>query len=271
MKPVERLLGMILLILASLAGIVALLFPFIVAAVRSATSNTPAFSSDQTPLLMVTLVTIVLAILLVEFQGSQTNAKVVAALGVMVAGTAVLRFIEVGIPGPGGFSPIFLPIIIGGYVFGPRFGFLLGTMSLLVSGLITGGVGPWLPYQTLAAGWVGLFAGFLPKPQAPVWQVIILASYGFVWGYLFGAILNLATWPYLTGDASQTWQQGEGLMQTLRSYGVYYLATSAVWDTARAIGNVALIVALGYPLVRALDRFRDRLQFHILRHRSATP
>ncbi len=254
-------MGLALLILASLTGIVALLFPFVMPVAQASADFAPVLRTEQTPLLTLILVSLCLAILLVEFQGSRTNAKIVAALGVLVAGTAALRFIEVGIPGPGGFSPIFLPIIIGGYVFGPRFGFLLGAMSILVSGLITGGVGPWLPYQTLAAAWVGMFAGWLPKPERPLYQLIILVTYGLMWGFLFGIILNLYTWPYLVGDPAQTWQQGSGLVGALRSYAAYYIATSLIWDAARAAGNVALLVILGIPLVRALARFRDRLQF----------
>ncbi|MEZ4516427.1 MAG: ECF transporter S component [Chloroflexota bacterium] len=257
----EQLLGGLLLFLASLVGVVALLLPFLVPIAQTTGGVTSTLRVGETPLLMLVLAVICLAILLVEFQGSRTNAKVVAALGVMVAGTAVLRFIEVAVPGPGGFSPIFLPIIIGGYVFGSRFGFLLGAMSILVSALITGGVGPWLPFQALAAGWVGLLAGWLPRPDNPGLQLIILVSYGFIWGFLFGAIMNLYTWPYLAGDPAQTWQQGSGLITTLKSYVAYYVATSLVWDTARAVGNVALIVVLGIPLVRALGRFRDRLRF----------
>ena len=121
-----------------------------------------ALPANQTPLLSVVLVSLCLAVLLVELQGQAAGAKTVAALGILVATAATLRFIEVAIPGPGGFSPIFAPIILGGYVFGPRFGFLLGAMTLLVSGLITAGVGPWLPYQMFTAGWVGLSAGWLP-------------------------------------------------------------------------------------------------------------
>jgi energy-coupling factor transport system substrate-specific component len=138
-------------------------------------------------------------------------------------------------------------------------------MSILVSALITGGVGPWLPYQTLAAGWIGLLAGWLPKPDRPLFQLIILVGYGFLWGFLYGLILNLYTWPYLMGDPSQTWQQGAGMAATIRSYGVYYLATSAIWDGARAAGNVALLLVLGIPLVSALSRFRDRLKFEVVR------
>lgn len=261
MTRLDALLGGLLLGLATLTGWVALLLPFIVPFAQTDESAAPALRAGQTPLLTIVLVTLCLAILLVEFQGRQTNAKIVAALGVMVAGTAALRFIEVGIPGPGGFSPVFLPIIIGGYVFGPRFGFLLGTMGILVSALITGGVGPWLPYQALAAGWVGLGAGWLPHLDRPAWQLALLIGYGLLWGFLYGLILNLTTWPFLAGDPAQTWQQGEGVGAALRSYGVYYLATSAVWDAARAAGNVALLAALGVPLVRALGRFRDRLTF----------
>lgn len=261
MRRSRDIVGAALVLLATLTGWVALLLPFLVPLAQSGDAAAPALQIGQTPLLTVILVTLCLAILLVEFQGRQTNAKIVAALGVMVAGTAALRFLEIGIPGPGGFSPVFLPIILGGYVFGPRFGFLLGAMGLLVSALITGGVGPWLPYQALAAGWVGLGAGWLPHPQRQLGQLAVLIAYGFVWGFLYGLILNLTSWPFLAGDPAQTWQQGEGVAAALRSYGVYYLATSAVWDAARAAGNVALLVALGLPLVRALGRFRDRLSF----------
>jgi len=35
-----------------------------------------------------------------------------------------------------------------------------GALGILVSALATGGVGPWLPYQLFAAGWVGMGAGW---------------------------------------------------------------------------------------------------------------
>ena len=63
------------------------------------------------------------------------------------------------VTGIAGFSPIFLLILCGGYVFGAEYGFVLGATTILVSALVTGGLGPWLPYQLFAAGWVGALAG----------------------------------------------------------------------------------------------------------------
>lgn len=251
-----------LYLLAGLIGLVALLFPFLRPAVQSLTPAATQ-TTNVTPLLATLLVTLCLAVLMVELQGQAAGAKTVAALGIMVAATSTLRFIEVAIPGPGGFSPIFVPIILGGYVFGARFGFLLGAMTMLVSGIITGGIGPWLPYQMFIAGWLGLTAGWLPHPQGRRGEMVLLVGFGFVWGFLYGGIMNLYSWPYLAGDPQTTWTPGAGVTDALRRYVAFYLATSLLWDAAAAIGNVILMSALGLPTVRALARFRGRFQFQV--------
>jgi energy-coupling factor transport system substrate-specific component len=226
--------------------------------------------------------------LLVELQGRSLSAKTVAMLGVLVAITSVLRFLEIALPMPGGFSPIFAPIIIAGYVFGGRFGFLMGTFTLLASALITGGVGPWLPYQMFTAGWAGLSAGWLrqltfhasrftfstPRNTKNRVQrgirldVLILCIFGFTWGLLYGAIINVYFWPFAVGPAAQTWAPGIGLGETLARYGAFYVVTSLSWDLARAVGNVALILVLGAPMIKALERFRRRFNFEVQGHGS---
>jgi energy-coupling factor transport system substrate-specific component len=187
------------------------------------------------------------------------SAKMVAALGVLVALTASLRVIEVAIPGPGGFTPIFAVIVLAGYVFGSRFGFLLGALTLLVSALLTGGVGPWLPFQMFTAGWVGLTSGWLPHPQRPQLALLMLVIFGGFWGFLYGAIINLYAWPFIVGDPAISWQAGVGLAR----YGAYYLATSLIWDIGGAVGNILLLLILGVPGLHALTRFRDRFQFQV--------
>jgi len=279
---VRRLIGGAIYLLSGAVGVLAFIYPFFVPA--GAVPQHGMAHSQDAPLLTAALVGLSVVALLVELQGRSLSAKTVAMLGVLVAVTSVLRFLEVAFPMPGGFSPIFAPIIIAGYVFGGRFGFLMGTFTLLASGLVTGGVGPWLPYQMFTAGWAGLSAGWLGRmskglkehvahvPQRDESRLtlrfsrldlLILCLFGFFWGLLYGAIMNIYFWPFAVGAAEQTWTPGIGLGETLARYGAFYVVTSLAWDLARAAGNVALIVVLGRPMVKALERFRRRFHFQI--------
>jgi energy-coupling factor transport system substrate-specific component len=261
---IQNLITGVLFFLTAVIGITALALPFIMPSGSFETEvSWNGIPASGTPLLAALLIGLCLAVLLVELQGQAAGSKTVAVLGILVAATSILRFIEVAIPGPGGFSPIFVPIILAGYVFGPRFGFLMGAMTLFVSAIMTAGIGPWLPYQMFTAGWIGMTAGWLPHPKNHRWELILLAAFGFVWGFAYGAIMNLSTWPYLVGDPSLTWSSGEGLAGSLTRYATYYLLTSLVWDASAAIGNVLLIAALGLPATRALSRFKGRMRFQV--------
>jgi energy-coupling factor transport system substrate-specific component len=253
--------------LSALIGIAAFTYPFFLphlAQVGQGEARASVLRLADAPLLTTLLVVLCLGTLLLEIQGQAVNAKLVAALGVLVAITSILRFLEVAIPGPGGLSLMFAPILLSGYVFGGRFGFLMGTMALLVSALITGGVGPWLPYQMFTAGWIGLTAGWLPVFKNQKITILMLTAVGFGWGLLFGAIMNLYFWPFLSDGGSTGWQPGSGIGDTLARYSLFYASTSLIWDLARAIGNAALVLVLGMPAVRALVRFRNRFQFQVV-------
>lgn len=265
---IRRTLSGFIYFLSGVIGVLAFTYPFLLPTLYrlGASGSSPASATAHqadAPLLTFVMLVLCLGVLLIEVQGQAVSAKVVAALGVLVAITAVLRFLELAIPGPGGFSLIFAPLIISGYVFGARFGFLLGTMSMLVSALVTGNVGPWLPYQMFAAGWVGLSAGWLPQLKGNRRQIVMLAAFSFFWGLLFGAIMNLYFWPFIGVTDGLGWVPGIGLGESVSRYVGFYLATSAIWDLGRSFGNVALIIVLGMPTVRALSRFRDRFEFKV--------
>ena len=249
--------------LSGLIGIAAFIYPFLLPGLEAAEKGPFQDRSVDAPILTLLLLVICLGVLLLEVQGQSVSAKMIAALGVLVAATATLRFLEVAIPGPGGFSPIFVPIILAGYVFGARFGFLMGTMTMLVSALLTGGVGPWLPYQMFVAGWIGLTSGWMPHPQKPQLELVMLIGTGIGWGILYGVIMNIYFWPFMGGGGTG-YEPGVGFVQTVGRYAVFYLTTSFVWDMARAVGNGLLIAVLGLPTVRALTRFRDKFQFQVL-------
>lgn len=262
----DRLLSLLIYGLTSAIGVLAFLYPFWMPALAQSPLQTQAHAADA-PLMLSALVGVCFVVLLAEVQGETVSAKFVALLGILVAINAVLRFAEVAIPGPGGFSPIFFLIILAGYIFGGRFGFLMGALTLLVSALITGTVGPWLPYQMFTAGWVGMTAP-LARPlvqllhAAGKWpEVAVLAVFGGWWGLVFGAIMNLFFWPFAVGAAGQAFQPGIGVLDAIQRYTLFYVTTSLVWDVMRAAGNVVLMAALGGATLRALRRFRRRFTF----------
>jgi energy-coupling factor transport system substrate-specific component len=253
-------------ILSVALGVAALLYPFLSSALPAASAETAR--AGDSPLLLLVLMGLCFAALLVEVQGQAVSAKHIALLGVLVAINSVLRFVEVGIPGPGGFSPIFVLIVLSGYVYGGRFGFLLGALTMLVSALITGGVGPWLPGQMFTAGWVGLSAPLLRPLVRAVGgvegsrrEIWVVALFGGLWGFVYGLVINLWFWPFMAGPASQYMEAGLGLADLLRRYAAFYLATSLLWDTMAVLGNGLMLLAFGRPALRALRRFQQRFDF----------
>lgn len=261
----SRGLSAIIYILTTMIGVVAFLYPFWMPALRQGQMGM-AHSQDA-PLMLTALVGLAFAVLLLEIQSQSISAKSIALLGVLVAINTTLRFVDVAIPGPGGFTPIFFLIVLAGYVFGGRFGFLMGVLTIGVSSLVTGTVGPWLPYQMFTAGWMGMSAP-LCRPLVRAIQaegrwgeIVVLAIFGGVWGLLFGVIMNIWFWPFVSGSDSQYWSPGISLLDTLRRYAVFYIATSLIWDVMRLAGNTILIMAFGMPTLRVLRRFQQRFAF----------
>ena len=122
--------------------------------------RTAVAHAADAPLLFALVVPLLLLILFAQLGDGSIDAKGIAMLGVLAAVIAALRPLG---GGTAGLEPIWAILVLGGYALGPGFGFCLGAVSLFASALLTGGVGPWLPFQMLGAAWVGLGAGFLPR------------------------------------------------------------------------------------------------------------
>lgn len=246
------------LLLASLLGAWAFVYPFFSSPEQS--DSMAVAHAEDAPLLFVLLTALCITMVVANLETRRMNAKIVATLGVLSAINAVLRLI----PGPAGFNAVFFLPILCGYVYGADFGFLLGVISLLVSAVITGGVGPWLPFQMIAAGWMGLLSGWLPDlSRRPRLELALLALWGGFLGFIFGAVMNLWFWPYLfqPGQSEIYWQPGSSLVRTIGQYALFYLATSLWWDMGRAVGNFLLLLFVGGPVLRLLRRFRRRFYF----------
>ena len=242
--------------LASLIGLIGFLWPFLLPVVAVGDAATVRTA----PFLLAGVTGLCLLAILGELgTGTVRPARIVALLGVLVAINATLRLLPTFL----GASPVFLLIILVGAVFGGAIGFQLGALTLLISSFLIGGVGPWLPYQMLGAGWVGLTAGLLPRLDGhPRRRLVLLATFGGGWGLLYGALLNLSFWPFTAPGAeyatSLSWVPGLSFGDTVATYVRFYLVTSLPHDATRAIANVVLVLALGGPIVRLLERYRSR-------------
>lgn len=267
-RPAERVgmfsrwsaawLSTLTLIAISGVGIAAFLYPFLLA--DAPQQGELAARAEDAPLIFGVVLSMALLLFVLELGRDAMNAKTASMLAVLIVAAAALRIPTL----PAGANAFYLLVIVGGYVFGARLGFLIGAGAMFVSAFAVGGFGPWLPFQIYAAGWIGLTSGWLgvslerPLRGHRRIELAALASFAALWGFLFGAIMNLWFWPFVARGDSISWQPGLGLGETLRHYWSFYILTSAGWDAFRAISNVVLVVAVGRPVIDMLTRYRDR-------------
>jgi len=201
----------------------------------------------------IVLMPMMLVLMLVEFASGDIGSKQLALLGVLIALNAVIRLLGAG---TAGIETAFFLVILGAYIFGSGFGFLLGSASILVSAILTGGIGPWLPFQMMGVGLVGLGAGLLPKLQKH-WQFkIVLVSYSIVASFIYGSLMTLWNWPYLAGTGTTlSYVAGDSIVNNLTRFFQYELVTGGFfWDVGRAITTSLLILLTGTALITTLNR-----------------
>jgi energy-coupling factor transport system substrate-specific component len=249
--PGKPKLQTVALAAANVVGLGAFFWPFVLPA---AVGGEQAHALDA-PVILVVLLACLGGVLFLQLGRGGMGPKAVALIGVLGAAMVALR-----LPGfIAGFSAMFIVVLVAGNAFGARFGFVLGAIGTFASGLFIGGLGPWLPFQMVAVGWVGMGAGLLPHSSSWRRRLAWLAAYGVVSGFAFGAIINLWFWPYAAGSSPIGWSPEAGGLVNLGRYLRFYAVTSLGWDAFRAAGNAALVILLGRPLLGALDRAARRM------------
>ena len=244
----------VLLVVAFVLGIAAFAWPLFTDPGAALDTSHAA----DAPWLLLVLVPLVLAIVIAELADGTIDAKAVALLGVLAACGAVLRLPSGGVAG---FEPVFFLLVPAGRVLGRGFGFVLGALTLFVSALLTGGVGPWLPFQMFGAAWIGFFAGCLP-PLRGRREVVMLAAYAAVAGLAYGLVMNLWFWPFVAGsDTAVSFVAGDGVVANLRRFWGFHVTTSLGFDLPRAVFSALFLLVAGRPLLGALRRVARRAAF----------
>ncbi|MFI8892522.1 ECF transporter S component [Streptomyces paradoxus] len=244
------------LALVSAVGVAGFGWPFL----APPTSRLSAHAQDA-PWLFAGLLVLLVAVVAAAISESGLGPKAVAMLGVLAATGAALRPIGAG---TAGIEPMFFLMVLSGRVLGPGFGYVLGSVTMFASALLTGGVGPWLPFQMLAMGWFAMGAGLLPgrdrlRGRA---ELAMLAGYGFLAAFAYGTVMNMAGWPFMSALASNVAFDPHAPVATnLARFVAYCVATSLGWDMGRAVVTVVLTLTLGPAVLRALRRATRRAAF----------
>ncbi|MGW8453178.1 ECF transporter S component [Streptomyces niveus] len=243
------------LVLVSAIGVIAFGWPLL------ADSASGLAHSQDAPWLFAALLPLLVAVVVATIADSGLDAKAVAMLGVLAAVGAALRPLGAG---TAGLEPMFFLMVLSGRVLGPGFGFVLGSVTMFASALLTGGVGPWMPFQMLSMGWFTMGAGLLPGPDRlrGRGESLMLAAYGALAAFAYGTIMNLQGWTYIGGLSSGiSFQPGDPVHENLVRFLAYCAATSFGWDLGRAALTVVLTLTIGATVLKALRRATRRAAF----------
>ncbi|RZU65569.1 energy-coupling factor transport system substrate-specific component [Microterricola gilva] len=239
-------------------------------------SAVPSDAQAATPVVAMALVPAAIVALALALDRDMHSAKAVALLGVLAAIGAGIRIAGAGV---GGIEAVFILLILAGRAYGPRFGFLLGLLTIAVSSLLWGGLGPWTAFQMFGCAWVAAGAGLLPRirprlarasasdaaaaslaaraaRRAARLEIAMLAGYGVVASYVFGLLMNIWFWPFAVGTGTGiSYEAGAPIGTNLASFALYSLVSSTLtWDTVRAVTTLVGILLLGPAVLAALRR-----------------
>lgn len=205
------------------------------------------------------IVPISLLFLALEINRGKVEMRAIALLAVLAALAAALRQIGAGAVG---IEPMWFLVILAARVFGATFGFALGAIAMSLSAILTGGIGPWLPFQIMAASWIGLLAGSLPARIRGRWEIFMLMLVALISGMAFGFLMDLQMWPWLLGSQTQlSFIPGASIEENLSRFVSFHFLTAMAWDIPRSILTATLIAVTGAPILNALRRTERRVVY----------
>ena len=127
--------------------------------------------------------------LILSFERSDNNALKLALISVMSALCIVGRIAFIAIPMV---KPVAALVIISGIALGPQAGFVVGSMTMLISNFMFS-QGPWTLWQMFSFGLLGFISGAIFYNREKIQNRFVLAVYGLlIYVFVCGPILDLS-------------------------------------------------------------------------------
>ena len=181
------------------------------------------------------------------YEREKPPARVLALVAALAALAVVGRLAFAAIPNV---KPTTDIVLFAGYALGAVPGFAVGAITALVSNIFLS-QGPWTVWQMAGWGAVGVGGALLARAlrgREP--NRFLLAAVCGLAGLAFGAWMDVYQWTL-------------GARQDLDSY-LVVAGTSLPYNLAHAIGNVVFCLLIGPAFIRALERYRRRLELRWL-------
>ena len=167
------------------------------------------------------------------FEKKKIGSRRLVIVAVMIALSVVGRMFPI-------IKPVTAFAMISGMFLGSEAGFLVGSFSALISNFYFG-QGPWTPFQMLAWGLIGFFAGVLASPLKR--SRLFLYFYGILAAVAFSLLMDV--W-------SAVWLAGEFVPS------LYFakLLTSLPHTALYAASNVIFLILFAKPFSEKLGRIK---------------
>ena len=177
------------------------------------------------------------------YEREQPPARVLAVVASLAALAVVGRLAFAAIPNV---KPTTDIVLFAGYALGAIPGFAVGAVTAIVSNIFLS-QGPWTVWQMAGWGAVGVGGAVLARVlhgREP--NRFVLAAVCGLAGLLFGAWMDVYQWTFAA-------------RQDLDSY-IAVATISLPYNVAHAVGNVVFCLLIGPAFLRALARYRRRLE-----------
>ena len=172
------------------------------------------------------------------FDSKRIGSRRLVVSAVLISLSVISRFIPL-------FKPVTALTVIGGAYLGSETGFFIGSLTAFLSNFYFG-QGPWTPFQMIALGFCGFFAGALSKALKK--SRISISIYGFIAGVLYSLLMDVFTVNWYSGVFSL--KLYTAALLTSLPFTVLYAVSNGVfvWVLAKLVGEKLNRIRVKYGL-----------------------